>query len=235
MRVREIASQLPFVGEQSVSQRLAYMHADGLVTRADVRRRGTYQLSALGESLAPVHRTLSDWSRAHLPLQTMAEAERVEDALGRLNLRHTTAVVQALGTKGPIRFSHIAEEIGVDRPSARHRLLRMQADGLVGRAGSHHGAPYVLTEAGLALGAVYATVEHWSDPFAGRRASSTPRPAAAATRTHTGIPLGRDDARTAAALRRSTAAPNTLFSHAPQPQPRVPVAATAQSAPGRGR
>lgn len=183
MRVREIAAQLPFVGEQSLGQRLMYMHADGLVTLADVRRRGTYQLSALGESLAPVHRTLSDWSGAHLPLQTMAEAERVEDALGRLNLRHTTGVIQALGTNGPLRFSHIAEEIGVDRPSARHRLLRMQADGLVGRAGSHRGAPYVLTDAGQSLGAVYATIEHWSEPSP----RSSPRRAPSASRRPRGL------------------------------------------------
>ncbi|MFI2354419.1 winged helix-turn-helix transcriptional regulator [Streptomyces anulatus] len=235
MRVREISAQLPFVAEQSVSQRLLYMQADGLVTRSDVRRRGTYQLSALGESLAPVHRTLSDWSRAHLPLQTMAEAERVEDALGRLNLRHTTGVIQALGTNGPLRFSHIAEEIGVDRPAARQRLLRMQADGLVGRAGSHHGAPYVLTDAGQSLGAVYATIEHWSEPFTALKTSSSPVRVAAATRTHTNVPLTGDGARTAAALRRSTAAPNDLFSHAPQPQPRMPAAVTARSAPGRGR
>ncbi|MFG2504627.1 winged helix-turn-helix transcriptional regulator [Streptomyces rubiginosohelvolus] len=152
-----------------------------------------------------------------------------------LNLRHTTGVIQALGTNGPLRFSHIAEEIGVDRPAARQRLLRMQADGLVGRAGSHHGAPYVLTDAGQSLGAVYATIEHWSEPFTALKTSSSPARVVAATRTHTNVPLTGDGARTAAALRRSTAAPNDLFSHATQPQPRVSAAVTARSAPGRGR
>ncbi|WP_329307114.1 hypothetical protein OG322_27440 [Streptomyces sp. NBC_01260] len=93
----------------------------------------------------------------------------------------------------------------------------------------------MLTDAGQALGAVYASVEHWSSPITERRTSSSPRPVAAATRTHPNVSLSADGARTAAALRRSAAAPNALFSHAPQPQPRVPVAVTIQSAPGQGR
>ncbi len=121
----------------------------------------------------------------------MAEAQRVEDALQRLNLQDSTAVIQVLGANGPMRFVHISEEAGLDNTWARHRLLRLQADGLVTRTGSRHGDPYILTSAGEALGAVYATVEHWSEPITGRRASPTPRPVAAATRTHAGVPLGR--------------------------------------------
>ncbi|MBV1949160.1 winged helix-turn-helix transcriptional regulator [Streptomyces sp. BV129] len=234
MRVRDIANRLPFVNQPFVSKRLATMHADGLLTRDGDHRGAPYRLSALGESLAPVYATISDWSRAHLSPGPMAEAERVEDALRRLDLRQTTAVIQALGG-GPRRFVHIAEEVGMEDSWARHRLLRLQADGLVTRTGSRHGDPYVLTEAGQALGAVYASVEHWSGA-ADRYAPSAPHPVAAAKRTHAGIPpLGGDNARTAVALRRSAATPNALFSHAPQPQPRVPAAVTAHSAPGRGR
>ncbi len=69
----------------------------------------------------------------------------------------------------------------------------------------------------MALEAVYASVEDWREPVAARRTPSAPLPVAAATRTHAGIPLGADGARTAAALRRSVAAPNALFSHVPQP------------------
>ncbi|MFE2207255.1 hypothetical protein [Streptomyces rubiginosohelvolus] len=136
-----------------------------------------------------------------------------------------------------MRFVHIAEAAGLDYGLARQRLVRLQADGLVTRTGSRHGDPYVLTDAGQALGAVYASVEHWSQPFALRGGTAAPLPAAAATRTHVGIPLGAgaESARTAAALRRSAAASNVMFSHAPQPEPRVPAAVTAQSAPGRGR
>ncbi|AXI89633.1 hypothetical protein SAM9427_30670 [Streptomyces sp. ETH9427] len=238
MRVRDVAAQLPFVSEQFVGKRLATMHADGLVTRDEDRRGAPYRLSALGASLAPVLRTVSDWSRAHLPQDRMAEAERVEDALRRLRPRHSTAVIQVLDSGGgPMRFVHIAEKAGLDNGLARQRLLRLQADGLVARTGSRHGDPYVLADAGQALGAVYASVEHWSEPVTLRRAASAPRPAATATRTHAGVPLGAgmDGARTAAALRRSAAAPNVMFSHAPQPQSRVSAAVTAQSAPGRGR
>ncbi|MET7678991.1 winged helix-turn-helix transcriptional regulator [Streptomyces sp. NPDC005423] len=233
MRVRDVAARLPFVSEQFVGKRLAQMHADGLVTRAVDRHGAPYQLSGFGNSLSSVHRALSDWSQAHLPLGKVAGAERVEDAVRRLHLRHSTAVIQVLDSGGPARFVHIAEEAGLDNGFTRQRLNRLQLDGLVARTGSRHGDPYVLTDAGRALGPVYTAVERWSNPVA------TPRPAAApvaaATRTHTGIPLRSEGIRTAAALRQSTAAPSSLFSHAPQPQPRVPAAVTVQSAPSRGR
>ncbi len=53
----------------------------------------------------PVLRTVSDWSRTHLTQESMAEAERVEDALRRLHLRHSTAVIQTLDSAdGQMRF-----------------------------------------------------------------------------------------------------------------------------------
>ena len=160
VRVRDVAAQLPFVSEQFVGKRLATMHADGLVIRDDDRRGAPYRLSAPGTSLAPVLRTVSDWSRTHLTQEPMAEAERVEDALRRLHLRHSTAVIQALDSAdGQMRFVHIAEAAGLDYGLARQRLVRLQADGLVTRTGSRHGDPYVLTDAGQALGAVYASLE----------------------------------------------------------------------------
>ncbi|WTD06194.1 winged helix-turn-helix transcriptional regulator [Streptomyces albidoflavus] len=238
VRVRDVAAQLPFVSEQFVGKRLATMHTDGLVIRAHDRWGAPYRLSALGTSLAPVLRTVSDWSRTHLAQEPMAEAERVEDALRRLHLRHSTTVIQALDSAdGPMRFTHIVEQAGLSSGLAPQRLLRLQADGLVTRTGSRHGDPYVLTDAGQALGAVYASVEHWSQPFALRSEAAASRPVEAATRAHAGIPLGAgaDGARASAALRRSAAASTVMFSHAPQPQPRVPTAVTAQSAPRRGR
>ncbi|CCB75495.1 conserved protein of unknown function [Streptantibioticus cattleyicolor NRRL 8057 = DSM 46488] len=236
MRVRDVAARFPFVSEQLVGKRLAQMHADGLVTRVDNRHGAPYQLSALGESLSRVHRALAHWSQTNLSLGgPVAGAERVEDAVRRLHLRHSTAVIQVLDSGGPMRFVHIAEEAGLDNGFTRVRLNRLQVDGLVTRTGPRHGDPYVLTDAGRALGPVYAAVEQWSNPGAPRKHSTPPAPVTAATRTHTGVPLGADGIRTAAALRRSTAAPSALFSHAPQPQPRVPAAVTAQSAPSRVR
>lgn len=238
MRVRDVAAKLPFVSEQLVGKRLAQMHADGLLTRIGDRHGAPYQLSAFGASLSQVHHALSDWSQAHLSLGgRVAGAERVEDAVRRLHLRDSTAVIQTLdaGGGGSMRFVHIAEEVGLDRGWIRQRLNRLQVDGLVARTGPRHGDPYVLTDAGRALGPVYAAVEHWSDPVATQDRSAPPAHTVTATRTHTSVPLGSDNIRTAAALRRSSAAPSALFSHAPQPQPRVPAAVTTQSAPGRGR
>jgi hypothetical protein len=54
-------------------------------------------------------------------------------------------------------------------------------------------------------------------------------------RTRNAIPVRPDGISTAAALRRSPAAPSGLFSHAPVPQPRVPATITAQSSPVRSR
>lgn len=232
MRVRDIAARLPFVSEQFVGKRLAQMYADGLVTRSDHRHGAPYQLSPSGAALAPVHQALANWSRAHLPLGPMAAAERVEDALRRLHLRHSTAVINALQAEGPMRFVHIAEQAGLDTSYARVRLIRLQNDGLVARTGPRHGDPYVLTDAGAALGPVYAAVAHWSAPTAAQH-SPVAAPVVTAARTQAASPP--EGIRTAAALRRSTAVPGALFSHAPQPHPRVPAAVTTLSAPVRGR
>lgn len=175
MRVRDVAARLPFVSEQLVSKRLVQMHADSLVTRADDRRGAPYQLSRFGKSLSPVHRALSDWSQAHLPLGKVAGAERVEDAVSRLHLRHSTAVIQILDAGGPMRFVRITKEAGLDNGFTRQRLKRLQLDGLVTRTGPHHGDPYVLTDAGRALGPVYAAVEHWSNPVAPHGTPPLPR------------------------------------------------------------
>jgi DNA-binding HxlR family transcriptional regulator len=235
MRVGEVADQLPFISEPFVSKRLAQMHADGLVVRVGDHRSAPYQLSAFGESLSSVHDALSDWSQAHLSLGRMAGAERVENAVQRLHLRHSTAVLQLLDANGPMRFGHISEETGLDNGYTRYRLNRLQADGLVARTGPRHGDPYVLTDAGRALGPVYEAVEYWNNPVTAWRNSAPPAPVTTANRTHTGVPLGSDGVRTAAALRRSTPAANALFSHAPQPQPHVPTAVTTRSTPSRGR
>ncbi|MFI8342782.1 winged helix-turn-helix transcriptional regulator [Streptomyces sp. NPDC085639] len=235
MRIRDIAAKLPFVSEQVLGLRLAAMQTGGLVTRIDTRHGAPYQLSALGASLRHVHRPLADWSRIYLTPGATADAERVEDAVRRLRPRHSTALIQVLADGGPMRFGHIAEGIGRADAFTRQRLLRLQADGLVTRTGPQHGAPYVLTDPGQALGPVYAAVEHWSAPLAPQRVLPPPASVTTPQRTHPGVPLGSDGARTAAALRRSAAVPSALFSHALQPQPRVPASATAPSAPGRVR
>lgn len=231
LRVGDIADQLPFISLSTISTRLSEMHADDLVTRAGTRYGAPYRLSALGESLPPVYRALSDWSHEHIPLDEIAGAERVEDAIRRLHLHHSTNVIQALSTHGPMRFLHIAEATDLENSSALQRLNRLQKDGLVTRTGPRWGDPYVLTDAGQALGPVYAAVGNWAAPSTAQTTAPSPTPAAQA---RVGLAPETSSARTAAALRRSPAVP-TLFSHAPQPPPRVPTAFSAQSAPSRGR
>lgn len=233
LRVCDIAARLPFVSEQLVSKRLTQMQADGLVIRTGDHPRSPYWLSTFGTALAPVHQALADWSHAHLGLGPMAGAERVEDAVRRLHLRHSTAVIQVLDTAGPLRFTDLAVQAGL-AANAHQRLIRLQLDGLVTRTGPHSRDPYVLTDAGAALGPVYAAVAHWRDPTATPRRSDT-APVVAATRTRARTALALKGIRTAAALRRSPLVPGGLFSHAPQPQPRVPAAVTALSAPPRSR
>ena len=148
MGVHDVATRIPFVSDQYAGQRLAQMQVDGLVIRVEDRPGAPYQLSDFGNSLSSVHRSLLDWSRAHIRLGQAADAERIEDALRPLHLRHSTAVLQVLDAGGPLRFVHIANEVGLDGSFARQRLLRLQRDGLVTRTAPHHGAPYVLTQAG---------------------------------------------------------------------------------------
>lgn len=233
MRVRDVAARLPFINEQLVSRRLARMHADGLVTRSRDLPGAPYQLTAFGTAVRPVHQALSNWSHDHhLPPNNIAAAERVEDALRRLHLRHSTAVIRSLAD-GPMRFGRVTEAVGLDDSSARERLVRLQTDGLVTRTGPRHGDPYALTDAGAALGPVYAAVERWNNPTVPTRTATNP--VATATRTHLTAAPGPDGIRTEVALRRSPAAPTGLFSHAADPQPRVPATVTTQSSPARGR
>ncbi|WP_327745110.1 winged helix-turn-helix transcriptional regulator [Streptomyces europaeiscabiei] len=233
MRVRDVAARLPFVSEQFVGKRLAQTHDDGLVIRAGDRHGAPYQLSGFGNALSSVHRALSDWSHAHLPLGKVAGAERVEDAVRRLHLRYSTAVIQVLDAGGPRRFVHIAQQAGLANSFTRQRLIRLQLDGLVTRTGPRHGDPYVLTAAGRGTGPGLRSHRALEQPR--RRTTSRPCPGHGGHPHPHGHPAGSDGIRTSAALRRSTAAPRSLFSHAPQPQPRVPVAVAAQSASSRGR
>ncbi|MFF5336909.1 winged helix-turn-helix transcriptional regulator [Streptomyces sp. NPDC013181] len=231
LRLGEIAERLPFIALSSIGTRLREMHTTDLVTRAGSRHGAPYKLSALGESLPPVYHALSSWSREHLPLDETAGAERIEDAVRRLHLRHTTTVIQTLSTHGPMRFLDIAEATDLENNNTLQRLKRLQKDGLVTRTGPRWGDPYVLTDAGQALSPVYAAVKHWAAPST----PMTPPAPAPSAQARVGLPLEASSARTAAALRRSPAAPTSLFSHAPQPQPQVPAAVAAQSSSARSR
>jgi len=235
VRMTDVSTALPFISEQHVGKRLGQLRDGGLLTQD--RPRAPYQVSARGQSLTPVFDALSDWSQQHLVLGPMAAAERVEDALQRLHLRHTTTVAQTLMQRGPQRLVALAQQTGVETTLLSQRLLRMQEDGLLTRTSTDRAAPYALTPAGQTLAPVYDALDRWTAPFA--PACPAPAPAQAAVRTHTGVPLRQEaDRRSAAAPRRSPAAtslrrnvPVAVFSHAPVP----PVPLRANPAPQRSR
>ncbi|WP_224274302.1 helix-turn-helix domain-containing protein [Streptomyces sp. LS1784] len=228
LRVRDVAHRHPAINQPYVSKRLAAMADAGLVNRdTTFDRWAPYRLSAGARTLGPLYRAVAQWSSEHLDRPPQGRSDRIEDALRRLQLMDTTEVVRLLSEHGSMRVGHLGERVGVSEQLIATRLNRMQADGLVSRTGSRHGAPYILTDAGRALAPVYTAVQQWDNWHSAAQAVRMP----AATRT---LVTGADTVRTAAALRRSPA-PAGLFSHTPAPQPRVPAAVTAASHPSRGR
>ncbi|GLW58015.1 winged helix-turn-helix transcriptional regulator [Kitasatospora phosalacinea] len=232
LQVREVADYVPALSESYASKRLSAMRQDGLVVRDDAfDKRAPYRLSEQALTLGPVYRSLAQWSSEHISPTMLGRPGRIEDALQRLQPLETTRIVQLLAEGGSMHFSRIAAESGVYRQLITPRLARLQADGLVVSTGSRHHGPYALTEAGQALGPVYAALQQWHDRHTANGPAHAP---AAKVRSLTAPAEGVQGARTAAALRRSPVPPS-LFSHAPQPQPQVPYAVTAASHPARGR
>ncbi|MGW3185042.1 winged helix-turn-helix transcriptional regulator [Kitasatospora sp. NPDC001119] len=228
MRVADVAQHVTALSPSYVSKRLASMSEAGLVTRDGAFDRASpYRLSSSARTLGPVYRTLAQWSSDHIDHTPQGRYDRIEDALQRLQLPGTTETVRLFAEHGSMRLPQLAERLGTSEQFAATRLNRMQADGLVARTGDRHGAPYVLTDAGEALGPVHTALQQWDSRHTTALAPVVP----AAERT---LNSPAQSARTAAALRRS-AAPSSLFSHPPVPPPRVPTAVTAASHPSRGR
>ncbi|MFJ9841709.1 winged helix-turn-helix transcriptional regulator [Kitasatospora sp. NPDC101155] len=231
LRVRDFGQYFPTLSQTYTSKRLTTMSTAGLVTRdAQFDRTAPYRLTDRARTLGPVYRALAQWSSDHLDHMPQGRSGRIEDALHRLQLVDTTEVVRLLSASSSMRVSHLAEQVGVYEQLIATRLNRMQADGLVTRTGHRHGNPYALTDAGRALGPVFAAVQQWEN-----RRSSAPKVQVPTATSTLGAPVtGANAARTAAALRRSVV-PSTLFSHSPLPQSRVSAAVTAASSPSRSR
>ncbi|MFF4820765.1 winged helix-turn-helix transcriptional regulator [Kitasatospora sp. NPDC001309] len=228
MRVSDVTRHFPELSQSYVSKRLATMSAAGLVVRdGEFDRTAPYRLSSAARTLGPVYRALAQWSSDHIDRTPQGRYDRVEDALHRLQLADTTETIRLLSEHGSLRLTHLAERLDSPPQFATVRLNRMQADGLVARTDNRHGAPYILTDAGRALGPVYTALQQWDH----RQTAATPRAVPAAERT---LSSPAQSVRTAAALRRSPA-PSALFSHAPVPQPRVPAGFTQAASPSRGR
>ncbi|MFE3874871.1 winged helix-turn-helix transcriptional regulator [Kitasatospora sp. NPDC059146] len=228
MRVSDVAQHFPTLSQSYVSKRLATMSTDSLVARdGEFDRWAPYRLSSAARTLGPVYRALTQWSSDHIDRTPQGRYDRVENALHRLQLTDTTETVRLLSERGSLRLTHLAELLDSPPPVAAARLTRMQADGLVARADNRHGAPYLLTDAGRALGPVYTALQQWEH----RHSVTAARAVPAAERT---LASPAQSVRTAAALRRSPA-PSALFSHPPVPQPRVPAGVTPATSFSYGR
>ncbi|MCM1967980.1 winged helix-turn-helix transcriptional regulator [Streptomyces sp. G1] len=187
-------------------------------------------MTSNGRLAEPVHRSVVRGHRAHFPGEHLVpDAERAEDALHRLSLNGTTAVLGALVEHGSMSYTAVLNSTDLSTGSVHVRLQRLQDDGLVHRCGPSRQASYTLTPAALDLGGVYRSLAEWSagattdtivqdrDPLSAAQKVGAPRAAAAAQRAP------------------STASFSNLFSHAPGSGFGSAVAVTAPSRPSRAR
>jgi DNA-binding HxlR family transcriptional regulator len=229
VRLGDINSALPWIGVQAMARVVRRMEASDLLERP---QHGVYDLSPLGRSAQHVHRALAAWQHSqftdHGPV--LADAERTEDALRQLSGKGTIAVLEALKQDGPLPSSELGATAGLATGSLHHRMQQLQADGLITRTSpfSGRGAEYTLTPAAQALTPVYAELSAFA-----RDGESAPSPSEFERRTtpHSAA----DTVRATAAVRRSPAITPGSFSHAPDPQPRVPMNITELSRPSRTR
>lgn len=69
-RFVEVSRRLPTITPKVLTQRLRQLERDGLVTRTyhpEVPPRVEYEITPLGQSLAPLFASLADWSAENLP------------------------------------------------------------------------------------------------------------------------------------------------------------------------
>lgn len=81
-RFSEIQRSIPMITPKVLTQRLRQLERDGLVTRTyypEVPPRVEYEITALGQSLAPLFAHLTQWALANL--QTVNDARRRFDEL----------------------------------------------------------------------------------------------------------------------------------------------------------
>jgi len=81
-RFSELQRSIPVITSKVLTQRLRQLERDGLVTRTyypEMPPRVEYEITALGQSLAPLFAHLTQWASAHS--QSVDEARRRFDAL----------------------------------------------------------------------------------------------------------------------------------------------------------
>ncbi|MFD5537660.1 winged helix-turn-helix transcriptional regulator [Streptomyces sp. NPDC127079] len=225
MRLADINSALPWVGVHAMAQIVRRMQTSSLLDRPQV---GVYDLTPLARDTRHVHRALSAWHRNHLADGTasLAEAERLEDSLGRLRGKGTIPLLHALAQHGPLPNGALRTEAALATGSFHYRITQLQTDQLITRRSpfSGQGSEYTLTSAARGLTPVYAELAE----FARKAHPTTTRPTQLS-------PPAQQAVQASAATRRSPATSPELFSHVPDSQPRVPAYVTALSRPSRTR
>ncbi|MEU6355998.1 winged helix-turn-helix transcriptional regulator [Streptomyces sp. NPDC047072] len=226
MRLADINAALPWVGASAMAQLVRRMETSSLLERP---KFGVYDLTPLGRDTQHAHRALSDWHRTHLAggAGALAEAERVEDALGILRGKGAIRLLHALAQHGPLPHGALRDEAALATGSFHYRITQLQTDQLITRVIplSGRGSEYTLTAAARALTPVYAELAEFA------RKAVHP----ATTLLDQDSLTTQQAARASAAVIRSPGASSELFSHVAVPQPRVPAHVTALSHPSRTR
>lgn len=219
MRQRDLTAAMPWLTTQSTQQVLLRMQSSGLLVKPE---RGCYAPSRLGEHAYPAHRALASWHTRHFEQDNKdwKPADRIEDALARLRGKGTIEVLTALEQHGPLRPVALREAAGLPSGSFYYRTQQLLGDELVTRLGSEQHFAFTLAPAARRLAPVYAELHDF-----GRRSKDSQHTVGQASR--------------ARAARQHSPATATvtagLFSHPPEPQPRVPAYITALSHPSRMR
>ncbi len=114
MRVRDLTQYFPPSGQPNISKRLADMHKSGLVARdAGFDRTTPYRLTDRALTLGPLYRALAQWSSDHIDRTLRGRSDRIEGTLGRLQLLNTTKVVHLLSEHRSMRYTQLADAVGV--------------------------------------------------------------------------------------------------------------------------
>ncbi|GAA1708326.1 winged helix-turn-helix transcriptional regulator [Streptomyces yatensis] len=224
MRAHQLTATMPWLNATTTRQVLMRMQSSGLLTKPD---RGCYTASPLGQDARPAHRALASWHARHFEVGATSRkrADRVEDALARLRGKGTIEVLTALEQNGPLRPTDLRQTTHLATGSFHYRMRQVLEDGLVTRLGPGQHFAYTLTQTGRSLAPVYVELHDF-----GRRIRSAD---VAATANQ----WSAETSRARAARQRTASAPAVtgLFSHPPEPQPRVPAHIVALSHPSRTR
>ncbi|MFE0762888.1 hypothetical protein [Streptomyces smyrnaeus] len=217
LRACELRDAMPWLNTQSTQQVLLRMQSSGLLVKPD---RGCYAPSRLGQHAFPAHRALASWHARHFERNNKEwkRADRAEDALARLRGKGTIEALTVLEQQGPLRPLALREAAGLASGSFHYRTQKLLSDGLVTRLGPDQHSAYTLTPAARQLAPVFAELHDFG------RHSQANQPTAEASRAR----AARQHSPTAPAI-------TGLFSHPPEPQPRVPEYITALSHPSRTR